>query len=398
MKGIKILHDRCNKCRICIKKCPVDAIEIKEEQIMVNNNCSYCGICEGVCKCEAIFINRSEDLHSDNIKDYTGVLVFGEQRNGELCNAVFELLGEGSRLAKALGVELSVVLLGNKVDSLVKHLAAFGADKIYVVDHPKLELYSDEIYSTVITDIVRKSKPEIFMVASTAYGSSLAPRIASRLGTGLTADCTDLEVDVEKRVLIQTRPAFGGNLMAKIICPNQRPQMCTIKPKVMKAIEPDYSRCAEIITPDVVIPDSVNVSVIDIVKDLKQKVNLSEADIVVSAGRGIQKPQNMEMIYDFANVLGASVGASRAVVDAGWIDYSYQVGQTGKTIRPKIYFACGISGAIQHLAGISSSRLIVSINKDPDAPIFKVSNLGIVGDLTKVIPAFIKEFEKFRCS
>lgn len=398
MKGIKIVHDRCSICKRCITQCPFNAIEIIENKIVVNSNCSYCGICEQACKFNAISIEKSDVLEVNDISKHRGVWVFAEQRNRVLANSAFELLGEGSRLANALGVELSVVLLGSGINTMVNDLVAFGADKVYVVDDPRVELYSDELYSTIITDVVRQYKPEIFMIASTSCGSSLAPRIASRLRTGLTADCINLDIDTEKRLLVQTRPAFGGNLMAKIICPNHRPQMCTIKPKVMRPIEPDYTRSGEIIIPEVVIQDSVNVSVIDTIRDLKQRINLSDADIIVAAGRGIQNQQNFEMIYEFANVLGASVGASRAVVDAGWIDYSYQVGQTGKTVRPKIYFACGISGAIQHMAGISSSKLIVSINKDPQAQIFKVSHLGIVGDLTSVIPAFIKEYKKVSIS
>ncbi|RCX16315.1 electron transfer flavoprotein alpha subunit apoprotein [Anaerobacterium chartisolvens] len=394
MNSIRILHDKCTKCGICIKKCLYNAIDLTDNKIEVNGNCNYCGSCREACRHGAISIERAGVLQANDITAFKGVWVFAEQKSGVLGSAVIELLGEGGRLAEALGVELSAVLVGHNVGPMVEALSAYGADRVYIVDNPRLENYNDELYSAVVCDIISRYMPEIFLIASTSIGCSLAPRMASRLGTGLTADCVSLDIDIESRRLIQTRPAFGGNLMASIICPYHRPQMCTIKPRVMKAVSPDYLRRAEVIAPRVVIPGAVNASVIDIIKDAGQRVNLSEADIIVSAGRGMEEPRNLEMIYELAGVLGASVGGSRAIVDAGWLDYRCQIGQTGKTVRPKVYFACGISGAIQHLAGITASKLIVAINSDPDAPIFKVSHLGIVGDVKKIIPAFINEFNK----
>ena len=240
---------------------------------------------------------------------------------------------------------------------------------------------------------MKRYKPEIILIGATTYGRSLAPRVSSRLNTGLTADCTGLEIDPETRNLMQTRPAFGGNLMATIICPNHRPQMSTVRPKVMKPMEPDASRTGSVIRPEVNIPVDLKVKVLDVVQTLCEKVNLTEADIIVSGGRGMGDPKNFTLIEQLAAVLGGAVGASRATVDAGWIDYSHQVGQTGKTVGPKVYFACGISGAIQHLAGMSSSDVIIAINKNPDAPIFKVATFGIVGNALEVLPELIREFK-----
>jgi electron transfer flavoprotein alpha subunit len=242
--------------------------------------------------------------------------------------------------------------------------------------------------------LIAKYKPEIVLMGATTYGRSLAPRVASRLNTGLTADCTRLDIDKEKRLLVQTRPAFGGNLMATIICPNHRPQMCTVRPKVMKPLEQDLSRIGEIIRPDITIPADVKVKIVDEVTTLCEKVNLLEADIIVAGGRGLGDPKNFALVKELADVLGGAVGASRAVVDAGWVEYSHQVGQTGKTVSPKVYFACGISGAVQHLAGMSSSDTIIAINKNPEAPIFNIATYGIVGDALEVLPALIAEFKK----
>jgi electron transfer flavoprotein alpha subunit len=265
---------------------------------------------------------------------------------------------------------------------------------VYLVDHPTLKNFNDESYADIMVQLIGRNKPEIVLMGATTYGRSLAPRVSSRLNTGLTADCTSLEIDPEKKILMQTRPAFGGNLMATIICPNRRPQMSTVRPKVMKALPADASRQGEIIRPDVVIPEDVKTKVLETVATLSEKVNLTEADIIVSGGRGMGDPKNFALIEELANVLGGAVGASRATVDAGWVDYSHQVGQTGKTVGPKVYIACGISGAVQHLAGMSSSDTIIAINKNPDAPIFKIANIGIVGDALEVIPALISAYKK----
>ncbi len=394
MADIKILLDKCVGCRMCIGACPFNAIKVNEKKAVIQDNCTLCGACVSSCKFNAIDFSKDEVDNDFDISLYKDVWVFGEQKDGEVSNVALELLGEGRKLADQLHVKLAAVLLGDNVEQTAKKLITYGADEVYLVDHPSLKNFNDESYSDIFVQLISKYKPEIVLLGATTYGRSLAPRAASRLNTGLTADCTKLEIDVEKRLLLQTRPAFGGNLMATIICPNHRPQMSTVRPKVMKALEQDISRNGEIIRPDIMIPEDIKVKVIDIVTTLSEKVNLTEADIIVSGGRGVGDPKNFALLQELANVLGGAVGASRATVDAGWIDYSHQVGQTGKTVGPKVYFACGISGAVQHLAGMSSSDTIIAINKNPDAPIFKVATLGIVGDLLEVLPALTSEFKK----
>ena len=365
-----------------------------EKKAAIQDNCTLCGACVSSCKFNAIDFTKDEVGTNLDISIYKDVWVFGEQKDGEVSNVALELLGEGRKLADQLHVKLAAVLLGENVEHAAKKLITYGADEVYLVDHPSLKNFNDESYSDIFVQLISKYKPEIVLLGATTYGRSLAPRAASRLNTGLTADCTKLEIDQDKKLLLQTRPAFGGNLMATIICPNHRPQMSTVRPKVMKALEQDTSRNGEIVRPDIVIPGDVKIKVIDIVTTLSEKVNLTEADIIVSGGRGVGDPKNFALLEELANVLGGAVGASRATVDAGWIDYSHQVGQTGKTVGPKVYFACGISGAVQHLAGMSSSDTIIAINKNPDAPIFKVATLGIVGDLLEVLPALTSEFKK----
>lgn len=394
MADIKILLDKCVGCRMCIGACPFNAIKVVERKAAIQGNCTLCGACVSSCKFSAINLKKDETGPAVDISLYKDVWVFGEQKDGEVSNVALELLGEGRKLADKLKVKLAAVLMGDNVESAAKKLISYGADEVYLVDHPSLKYFNDESYADIFVQLISRYKPEIVLLGATTYGRSLAPRAASRLNTGLTADCTKLEIDMEKRLLLQTRPAFGGNLMATIICPNHRPQMSTVRPKVMKALEQDISRNGEIIRPDIMIPEDVKVKVIDIVTTLSEKVNLTEADIIVSGGRGVGDPKNFALLQELANVLGGAVGASRATVDAGWIDYSHQVGQTGKTVGPKVYFACGISGAVQHLAGMSSSDTIIAINKNPDAPIFKVATLGIVGDLLEVLPVLTSEFKK----
>jgi electron transfer flavoprotein alpha subunit len=394
MASIRILLEKCVGCRICKGACPFNAINIVDKKAEIQDNCTLCGACVSSCKFNAIELEREEDGAAADISLYKDVWVFAEQKGGEPASVSLELLGEGRKLAGQLGVKLAAVLLGDNMEATAKKLISYGADEVYMVDHPSLKNFNDESYADIFVQLIERYKPEIVLMGATTYGRSLAPRVASRLNTGLTADCTKLEIDMEKRLLLQTRPAFGGNLMATIICPDHRPQMSTVRPKVMKASEPDASRNGEIIKPDVVIPEDVKVKVVDIVSTLCEKVNLTEADIIVSGGRGMGDPKNFALIQELADVLGGAVGASRATVDAGWVDYSHQVGQTGKTVGPKIYFACGISGAVQHLAGMSSSDTIIAINRDPEAPIFKAATIGIVGDVLEVLPALITEFKK----
>ncbi len=392
--AIKVLNDKCRGCKLCIPSCPFGVIEIIDNKAVIKDGCTMCGTCVKTCKFKAIEITRDVKITIDKSL-YKGVWVFAEQRGGKLSNVAFELLGEGRKLADELGEPLVAVLLGSKIEAEAKRLVAFGADKVFVADAPELEYFLEDSYTQALSDLIKKENPNIVLIGATAIGRSLGPKVAARLGTGLTADCTALAVDVAEKNLLQTRPAFGGNLMATILCPNHRPQMATVRPKVFKPLAEDGSRSGDIAKVDLSTTAwNIRAKVLEVVNEVGSSVNLEEANIIVSGGRGLGDPKNFEYVKELANVLGGAVGASRASVDAGWMPYAHQVGQTGKTVGPKIYFACGIHGAIQHLAGMSSSDIIIAINKNPDAPIFKVATFGIVGDVLEILPLLTKEFKK----
>lgn len=326
-----------------------------------------------------------------NIADYKGVWVFAEQREGELQKVSLELLGEGRRVADKLGVKLTALLLGNNVSNLAEKLAAHGADEVLVAEDKNLEHYTTDAYTKVICDLATERKPGILFVGATFIGRDLGPRIAARLSTGLTADCTSIDVEVENGDLLATRPAFGGNLMATIACPDHRPQMATVRPGVFEAVNTDPSNC-KIEKVNVNLADSdVRTKVIETVKTAKDIIDISEAKIIVAGGRGVGSKENFAMLQELADVLGGVVAGSRAAVEKGWIENAYQVGQTGKTVKPTIYIACGISGAIQHVAGMQDSEVIIAINKDETAPIMNVADYGIVGDIKKVLPELIAQ-------
>ncbi len=321
------------------------------------------------------------------------IWVLAEQRNGKIMNVAYEILGAARRLADKKKCEVCAVLVGDKVRDLSDSLIHHGADKVYVVESPLVKDYTTDAYTNILEQVIKNFKPEVFLYGATTIGRDLAPRVASRVHTGLTADCTGLDID-EDGLLLQTRPAFGGNLMATIKCPDYRPQMSTVRPGVMEKLAPDAKRKGEVIDFDAKLDDKdLRTQVVKMVKAAKQVVNLEEAQVIVSGGRGLKTPDGFELIKQLADELGGVVGASRAAVDSGWISSDHQVGQTGKTVRPELYVACGISGAIQHLAGMSGSRTIVAINKDPNAAIFKVADYAIVGDLYKVIPVLIEQIK-----
>jgi electron transfer flavoprotein alpha subunit len=323
-----------------------------------------------------------------DINAYKGVWVFAEQREGVLQKVSLELLGKGRELAETLGVSVTAVLLGDQVKDLAQELIYFGADEVLLAEDPLLKLYSTEPYTKVFSQVVNERKPEIVLFGATALGRDLAPRVSARVHTGLTADCTSLDIDEETKNLLQTRPAFGGNIMATIICPDFRPQMSTVRPGVMIKLERDESRQGEIINcPTDLVASDMNVEIIEVVKETKEKINIEDANVLVSGGRGLSNKENFVILNGLAKELKGIVSGSRAVVDAGWIERDRQVGQTGKTVRPVLYLACGISGAIQHLAGMEESDYIVAINKNASAPIFDVADLGIIGDVNKIVPA-----------
>mgnify|MGYP003766198333 CR=1 FL=1 len=396
--SIRVIQDKCNGCGLCVKSCPQGAIEVSNKMAIIDLElCNYCSSCVSTCRFKAIAIEIDKQPTED-LSQYKDVWVFGEQFKGEIAPVVFELIGAGRQLADDRGSDLCVVVLGNNLDKAAAELAEYPVDKVYLYEAPELADYDGERYSRVLADLVRQMKPEIMLAGATTQGRSFMSQVAIRLYTGLTADCTGLAIGSDDGLLYQTRPAFGGNVMATILCPYTRPQMATVRHKVfpMSPKRENGSR-AEIVKlnakPQLFGSRS---QILDFIEQVECAVNIVEADIIVSGGRGIQDPSNFALLHELANELGAAVGASRAAVDAGWIPYCHQVGQTGKTVCPKLYIACGISGAVQHLAGMSSSDTIIAINKDPNAPIFQVANFGFVGDCLEIVPMLTKRIRAMR--
>jgi electron transfer flavoprotein alpha subunit len=331
-----------------------------------------------------------------DISEYKGVWVVAEHYKNEIHNAAYQLLGKGRELANILKVDLTLVLLGYNFEDKLEEFGNYGANKVIFVRSKILKNYYSDLYVKTITELVQDIKPEIILIGATPTGRDFAPRVAKRLNAGLTADCTGLDIDSETGNLLQTRPTFGGNIMATIRTPNSRPQMATVRPGIFKTPEKTSNKAEiEIVDYDYKEKDSVT-KIVKIINREKTKVNLEDAEIIVTGGRGVGSKENFKIIEELAEVLNAEVGGSRVTVELDWIEHGRQVGQTGKTVSPKLYIACGISGAIQHVVGMQSSDIIVAINRDPNAPIFKVAHYGIVGDLHKVIPALIEEIKRVR--
>jgi len=366
---------------------------------VIPEKCTGCGLCVRACPAEALKAERpprgekkavEEEPAAPQGKDtWRGVWVFVEQTDGVPAKVSWELLGVGRQLAGDLGVELAAVVLGSDMGHLAEEAFAYGADTVYMIDDPVLAHYRTSPYLHGLYSLVTKYRPEVLLLGATTTGRDLAGAVATELGTGLTADCTGLTIDKECRLLEQTRPAFGGNIMATILTEERRPQMATVRPRVMAMPPRQEGRTGKIISePLGLSEDQVAVKVVEYVKDkVAGTVNLADAEVIVSGGRGMGGPENFRLLQELADALGGVVGASRAAVDSGWIGYDHQVGQTGKTVRPKLYIACGISGAVQHLVGMQTSDVIVAINSDPQAAIFSVANYGIVGNLFEVVPA-----------
>jgi electron transfer flavoprotein alpha subunit/NAD-dependent dihydropyrimidine dehydrogenase PreA subunit len=396
MAKLLINADTCTGCEACIPSCPFGALSMKEGIAVVDEKCTFCGACVEVCPVSAITLEKEEKVASVDLSAYKNVWVFIEHERGRVSSVSFELLGEGRKLADAVGSQLCGMLLcdSSGVDGFAKEAIACGAEKVYVTESPLLKDYRTDPYVAAAVNLIRKYKPEMVIFGATTQGRDFAGTVATTLETGLTADCTGLDIDPEKKILRQTRPAFGGNIMATIFCENHRPQMSTVRPKVFAMPIRDDSRKGEVIRETLpMTEEQVRTKILEFIKGL-EAVNLVDAEIIVSGGRGLGSGENFKVIRELAEVLGAAVGASRATVDAGWIPYEHQVGQTGRTVRPKIYIACGISGAIQHQAGMKTSDIIVAINKDPEAPIFKIATYGVVGDLFTVVPMLTQEFKK----
>lgn len=394
---LKINEDICVGCGICESSCPFGALDMADGKPVVGDTCTLCGACVESCEYDALSIELAEKSTQVDIADWKGIFVYCEYRRGSLAQVSLELLGIGRKLADIRGVTLSAVLIGYDTGDTAQKLIGHGADTVYRVDHPELASFSEDSYTAVLTGLIQEHKPEIVLAGATAIGRSFIPAVATTLNTGLTADCTKLEIRDEDGVLLQTRPAFGGNIMATIVCPGHRPQMSTVRPKVMKSLEYDPERTGEIVEVKPMAAQLISrMKVLESVVCQESNVNIQESEILISGGRGLESDKGFTLIKQLADAMGANVSASRAVVDAGWISYPHQVGQTGKTVAPKLYIACGISGAVQHVAGMQSSETIVAINRDEHAPIFNVADYGLVGDLFEIIPKLIRKIEDKR--
>jgi electron transfer flavoprotein alpha subunit len=356
--------------------------------------CNLCGACAGACPSGAIEKPAATAIPSVDKASFRDVWVFGEIRDGQPARVVLELLGAGRGLADQTGQKLCAVLVGDRLGALPEELIAQGADQVFLAEHTELAVMRDEPYAAVLAAAVNQHRPSILLFGATSAGRSLAPRLAARLRTGLTADCTGLDIDRDSGDLLQTRPAFGGNIMATIVTPNHRPQMATVRPGVLKAARRDDSRRGEIVKLTVsndLLAARTEVSGFS--AEDTETVNLEDASIIVAGGLGLGSADNFALVKELAALLGGAVAASRAVVDEGWISYAHQIGQTGKTVAPRLYIACGISGAVQHLAGMQGSEIIVAINKNPDAPIFKVATYGLVGDVVQILKELIGQLK-----
>ena len=394
-----IIEEKCIGCRRCVKICPAEALEMyfTPEQLKILEELEKAGKKEAVPEEE---VSKEEAAILAKLKEYKGVWIFVEQTEGKPAGVSWELLGVGADLAKTLNVELCTVVIGDKVEHLCQESFAYGASKVYLLDAPLYHYYRTEPYYKGMCYLIEKYKPEIVLIGATGLGRDLAGAVATKLATGLTADCTGLDID-ERGFLLQTRPAFGGNIMATILTEQNRPQMASVRPHVMPMPEKDTSRKGEIVPESMPVEGDFVTKVLEIIEDTRgdsARIDVAAADFIVSGGRGMQGKENFTILQELADELGGVVGCSRSAVEAGWMPVERQVGQTGKTVRPKIYIACGISGAIQHLVGMQDSDVIIAINRDKYAPIFEVATYGIVGDVFQIVPAITKQIKEARAN
>ena len=383
--------DDCTGCQICVSVCPFGAIEMKDGKAYITEACRACGQCVDACPVGAIFRRESDAKETRKSK---GVMVYAEMTQGQLHKVAIELLGKAQDLATQLMEPVYAVIVGNGLNEAADELISRGANKVFVYDHPDLKQFRDDPYSDLLAQCCREENPSIFLVGATSIGRSMGPKVAAKLHTGLTADCTSLDIAPETGLLRQTRPAYGGNIMATIETPNSRPQMATVRYKMFPEAKKVNNPTGEVIkkTFDMSkVTDRIKVLAFE---EAAEQVSITDADIIVSGGLGMGEAKGFELMQELASTLGGAVGASRPTVDEGWIDYRHQVGLSGRTVRPQLYMACGISGAVQHQAGMKTSDVIIAINKDPEAPIFKISSLGVVGDLYEVIPRLIQKIKE----
>ncbi len=394
--SIRIDGELCTACESCINACPYGGIEIIEGAAVITGECNLCGACVDVCPIEAIILERAEYVDKVDKAKYQGVWVIAEHYKKEFPRVVYQLVGKGRELADTLNTELSVIILGDKLEEKLDEFGEYGVDEVVYVRSPILKNYYSDLYVNVLSELISQNKPEIILIGATPTGRDFAPRVAKRLKAGLTADCTGLYIEDNTRNLMQTRPTFGGNLMATIRTPTSRPQMATVRPGIFKAKKSlKKAPKIRILEKKFTERDSVT-KILKIIEKEQQTINLEDAEIIVAGGRGVGSKEGFELIRELASVLGAELGGSRVTIELNWLSQDRQVGQTGKTVSPKLYIACGISGAIQHLVGMENSQIIIAINKDPHAPIFSVAHYGIVGDLHQVIPALIDEIKKVK--
>ena len=400
--SVVVNEEKCKGCKLCVAACSYAAISMKEKKAVLSAECTGCGACIDSCEFDAITFEGSQERIRMDVAPFKGIYVFIEQDNQTASKESLELLGKARGLANEFSRQgknqlVTAILIGYKLGSIADELIHYGADHVIIVKDEPFRMYQTDIYTKAIVQIAREKKPEIILFGATPQGRDLAPRVANRLRTGLTADCTALEICTEEGILLQTRPAFGGNIMATIVCPDNRPQMATVRPGVMKKYprDPEKTGSKEMITIDLDEKD-FTVRVLDIIASAKGHVKLEDAKIIVAGGYGVNNPQGFKILEALATELRAEVGASRAAVDAGWIGQGHQIGQTGKTVQPDLYIACGISGSIQHLAGISQSKYIISINTDRKAPIVSVSDVTFIGDLFQVVPMLTDKIREYK--
>lgn len=390
MLGLKIDAQKCVGCGLCTKACPSNALSMENSIAVVNDQCTACSFCIDACPCGAIKLESSKSSETD-LSEFSDIWVFIEHQNNQILDVSYELIGKARELADKKQCRVCSVMIGKDVSDYTKELIAYGSDLVYLCDTESSDENLYNYYTDVFTKLVEDYKPDIVLIGATGLGRSLAPRIAARVKTGLTADCTILDVD-ETGLLMQTRPAFGGNLMATIVCPNHRPQMASVRPGIMLANEADYSRQGEVVVVDYVEPLDESIR---IVKEIiaPSAETIAESEVIIDVGRGIGSQKNMKLAERLAELLGGKVGVTRPLVDTGWGEHTNQIGQTGTSVAPKLLIAIGVSGAIQHLAGISRAETIIAINIDSEAPIFNIANYKIVGDSVEVMTTLISQLE-----